>query len=61
VLRARRLQRYLTQPFHVMKEHTGIPGVSVPLVSTLSDCESILRGDHDASPEEAFYMKGALA
>ncbi len=60
VLRARRLQRYLTQPFHAVKAHTGIPGVSVPLSSTLSDCESILRGDHDASPEESFYMKGAL-
>ncbi len=60
VLRARRLQRYLTQPFHVVTEHTGIPGTSVPLSATLRDCEAILEGTYDSMPEDAFYMKGAL-
>ncbi|MBY0578225.1 MAG: F0F1 ATP synthase subunit beta [Burkholderiales bacterium] len=60
VLRARRLQRYLTQPFHVVEDHTGISGESVPLSQTLSDCEAILHGDHDKTPEEDCYMKGAL-
>ncbi len=58
--RARRLQRYLTQPLHVTKEHVGIPGVSVPLETTLGDCESILRGEWDAVPEGKLYMLGAL-
>jgi F-type H+-transporting ATPase subunit beta len=60
VQRARRLQRYLTQPFHAMTEQNAAHGVSVPLVQTLADCEAILRGDHDALPEERFYMRGAL-
>jgi F-type H+/Na+-transporting ATPase subunit beta len=60
VLRARRLQRYLTQPFHVMAEHTGIKGVSVPLHETLDDCESFLRGDFDAVPEDRCYMRGTM-
>ena len=59
--RARRLQRYLTQPFHVVAEHTGIAGVSVPLEATLADCEAFLRGDHDGVPEERCYMRGTMA
>jgi F-type H+-transporting ATPase subunit beta len=61
VLRARKLQRYLTQPFHVTAAHTGIAGVGVPLARTLADCEALLRGDYDASPESACYMRGALS
>jgi F-type H+-transporting ATPase subunit beta len=61
VQRARRLQRYLSQPFHVVAEHTGMPGVSVPLLQTLTDCEAFLRGDHDATPEDKCYMRGAMA
>ncbi|MFZ1908182.1 MAG: F0F1 ATP synthase subunit beta, partial [Burkholderiales bacterium] len=61
VQRARRLQRYLSQPFHVVAEHTGMQGVSVPLGQTLTDCEAFLRGDHDATPEEKCYMRGAMA
>jgi F-type H+-transporting ATPase subunit beta len=61
VLRARKLQRYLTQPFHALAAHTGIPGASVPLAQTLADCEAFLRGDHDAVPEEGCYMRGAMA
>jgi F-type H+-transporting ATPase subunit beta len=60
VLRARKLQRYLTQPFHVVASHTGINGVSVTLDQTLTDCEAFLRGDHDAVSEEQCYMRGAM-
>jgi len=61
VQRARRLQRYLSQPFHVVAEHTGMPGVSVPLEQTLADCEAFLAGEHDAMPEEKCYMRGAMS
>jgi F-type H+-transporting ATPase subunit beta len=60
VQRARRLQRYLTQPFHTMTSQNSEAGVSVPLAQTLSDCEAILRGDYDDLPEEQFYMRGAM-
>lgn len=60
VLRARKLQRYLTQPFHVVAEHTGIVGASVPLSVTLDDCEAFLRGDHDDLPEDRCYMRGSM-
>jgi F-type H+-transporting ATPase subunit beta len=60
VQRARKLQRYLSQPFHVTVGHTGIAGVSVPLATTLGDCEAFLRGDYDAVPEERCYMRGAM-
>ena len=60
VMRARKLQRYLTQPFHVMASHTGVPGVSVTLDMTLTDCETFLRGDYDAIPEEQCYMRGSM-
>jgi F-type H+-transporting ATPase subunit beta len=61
VRRARRLQHYLSQPFHTVSEHTGIPGASVPLEQTLADCEGFLRGDYDAAPEDGCYMRGAMA
>jgi len=57
---ARRLQRYLAQPFKVVADHTGIAGVSVPLETTLADCERFLGGAYDALAEEACYMKGAM-
>ncbi len=60
VQRARRLQRYLTQPFHVTAEHTGIAGVSVPLATTLEDCERFLAGRYDDWPEERCYMRGGM-
>jgi F-type H+-transporting ATPase subunit beta len=60
VLRARKLQRYLPQPFWVTAEHTGIAGVSVPLAQTLEDCDSIMAGRVDNWPEERFYMRGGL-
>jgi len=61
VLRARRLQRYLTQPFFVTAAHTGIAGASVPLDQTLADCDAFLTGRHDELPEERCYMRGAMA
>ncbi len=60
VMRARKLQRYLTQPFHVMTSHSGIQGVSVKLEQTLTDCEAFLRGDYDAVSEERCYMRGSM-
>ena len=60
VLRARRLQRYLTQPFYVTAELTGIKGVSVPLQVTLQDCEAFLKGEYDELPEERCYMRGSM-
>ncbi len=61
VLRARKLQRYLTQPFHVVAEHMGLQGVFVPLRETLADCEAFLRGDFDELPEDRCYMRGTMA
>ncbi|HKJ22781.1 MAG TPA: F0F1 ATP synthase subunit beta, partial [Gammaproteobacteria bacterium] len=60
VLRARKLQRYLTQPFHVTARFTGIEGVSVPLERTLDDCEAFLQGVYDDVPEDQCYMRGAM-
>jgi F-type H+-transporting ATPase subunit beta len=60
VRRARRLQQYLTQPFHITAAHTGLPGVSVPLHDTLDDCEAFLSGKYDETPEEACYMRGSM-
>ena len=60
VLRARKLQRYLTQPFHVVAQHTGINGASVPLADTLDDCEAFLRGHYDDVPEDRCYMRGTM-
>jgi F-type H+-transporting ATPase subunit beta len=60
VVRARKLQRYLTQPFHVTGELTGIQGVSVPLADTLLDCEAFLRGEFDHVPEDRCYMRGSM-
>ena len=60
VLRARKLERYLSQPFFVTAEHSGIAGVSVPLPATLADCEAFLSGHFDHLTEDQCYMRGAL-
>ena len=60
VQRARRLQRYLTQPFHAMTAQNAARGASVPLTQTLADCEAFLRGEYDELPEERCYMRGAM-
>ena len=61
VLRARKLQRYLTQPLSVTASHTGIPGVSVPLEHTLNDCDAFLQGKYDDVPEQQCYMRGTMS
>ena len=60
VLRARKLQRYLTQPFHVTSALTGIQGVSVPLAETLRDCQAFVNGEYDSVPEAACYIVGSM-
>lgn len=60
VNRARRLQRYLAQPFQVVADHTGMPGASVPLETTLKDCEDFLAGRYDGLSESDCYMRGAM-
>jgi len=60
VLRARLLQRYLTQPFFVVAEHTGIAGASVPLETTLGDCDDFIAGKYDDLPEDRCYMRGSM-
>jgi F-type H+-transporting ATPase subunit beta len=60
VTRARRLQRFLAQPFAVTETFTGIAGRSVPLADTLAGCRAILDGEADEWPEKALYMIGSL-
>jgi len=60
VVRARRIQRFLTQPFFVSEPFTDIPGVYVPLGETLRGFREILEGRHDHLPEQAFYMVGTI-
>ena len=60
VKRARRLQRFLTQPFMVTEAFTGTAGASVPLAETLSGCRAILDGEADDWDESALYMVGTL-
>jgi len=60
VMRARKLQRYLTQPFWATASHTGIQGVSVSLEQTLDDCEAFLSGQYDEVPEDRCYMRGTM-
>lgn len=60
VSRARRIQRFLTQPFHVAEVFSGIPGTYVPLKDTIAGFKEILDGKHDDKAESAFYMKGKI-
>ena len=60
VIRARRIQRFLTQPFFVSEPFTDIPGVFVSLEETLRGFREILEGRHDHHPEQAFYMVGTI-
>ncbi len=61
VSRARKIQRLLSQPFHVGEQFTGIPGQTVPLAETLRSFREVLEGRHDALPEQAFYMVGSIS
>ncbi|MBF0489051.1 MAG: F0F1 ATP synthase subunit beta [Candidatus Omnitrophica bacterium] len=60
VERARKIQKFLSQPFHVAEQFTGIPGKYVPLEETVRSFKEILEGKHDAIPEQAFYMVGNI-
>ena len=60
VARARRMQRFLSQPFHVAEAFTGSAGKYVPLAETVQGFKEILAGKHDALPEQAFYMVGNI-
>ena len=60
VARARRIQRFLTQPFFVAEQFTGSPGKYVPINETVRGFKQILAGDHDDLPEQAFYMVGTI-
>ncbi|MBE0467483.1 MAG: F0F1 ATP synthase subunit beta, partial [Candidatus Desulforudis sp.] len=60
VARARKLQRYLSQPFNVAEAFTGRPGRYVSLKDTVRGFKEILEGKHDGLPEDAFYMVGTI-
>ena len=60
VERARKIQKFLSQPFHVAEQFTGIKGKYVPLEETIRSFKEILEGKHDAIPEQAFYMVGNI-
>ena len=60
VNRARRLQKFLSQPFHVAEQFTGFKGVYVPLADTIRGFKEVVEGKHDDLPEQAFYMVGTI-
>ena len=60
VARARKMQRFLSQPFHVAEQFTGTPGKYVKLADTVRSFKEIVDGKHDAIPEQAFYMQGTI-
>jgi F-type H+-transporting ATPase subunit beta len=60
VSRARKVQRFLSQPFHVAEQFTGFPGKYVKVADTVRSFKEIIDGKHDAIPEQAFYMKGSI-
>src|SRR5213593_2051005 len=60
VARARRIQRFLSQPFHVAEQFTGRPGKYVPLADSIRSFKMIVDGELDHLPEQAFYMVGAI-
>lgn len=60
VARARRIQRFLSQPFHVAETFTGTPGAYVTVAETVKGFKEIIEGKHDDLPEAAFYMVGGI-
>ncbi len=60
VARARKIQRFLSQPFHVAEVFTGYPGVFVSLEDTIKGFKGIVAGEYDHLPEAAFYMVGTI-
>jgi len=61
VNRARKIQKFLSQPFHVAEVFSGIKGEYVPLEQTIKDFKEILDGKHDDKPEQEFYMRGSIS
>ncbi|HEY8351067.1 MAG TPA: F0F1 ATP synthase subunit beta, partial [Sphingomonadales bacterium] len=60
VARARKIQRFLSQPFHVAEVFTGFPGKFVALEDTIRSFKAIVNGEYDHLPESAFYMVGSI-
>ena len=60
VARARKIQRFMSQPFHVAEVFTGTPGVLVSLEDTIKGFKGIIEGEYDHLPESAFYMVGTI-
>jgi F-type H+-transporting ATPase subunit beta len=60
VARARKIQKFLSQPFHVAEAFTGTPGTYVELADTIRGFKEIVEGKHDDLPEQAFYMVGTI-
>jgi len=60
VNRARRIERFLSQPFNVAEQFTGTPGVYVPIAESIRGFSEILEGKHDDIPERAFLLKGTI-
>ncbi len=60
VARARKIQRFLSQPFHVAEQFTGFPGKYIKLADTIRGFKEIVAGKHDGIPEQAFYMQGTI-
>jgi len=60
VARARKIQRFLSQPFFVAEQFTGLKGKYVPIAETVRSFKEVIEGQHDDLPEQAFYMVGAI-
>ncbi|HEU5161953.1 MAG TPA: F0F1 ATP synthase subunit beta, partial [Thermoanaerobaculia bacterium] len=60
VSRARKIQRFLSQPFHVAEQFTGIPGKYVKIEETIRGFREIVEGKHDDVPEQAFLLQGTI-
>ncbi len=60
VTRARKIQRFLSQPFHVAEVFTGTPGAYVQVKDTIKGFKELVEGKHDDIPEQAFYMVGTI-
>jgi F-type H+/Na+-transporting ATPase subunit beta len=60
VQRARRIERFLSQPFFVAEQFTGVPGKYVPIAETVRAFKEIVEGKHDDLPEQAFFMVGGI-
>ena len=60
VSRARKVEKFLSQPFDVAEIFTGSPGIQVPLADTIKSFKGLVEGEYDHLPEQAFYMVGGI-